>query len=164
MVSGFDNGTFGAGKITTRSQAAKMVSRALGIADSDTTSTSFTDLGPADDDLFPQKYVAALSSVGAVQGTRPGQFSPYAPVTRAQILTMMVRALRTLDPGALTKPPSGFVATVDAFSPTFDESMAIAQYDGLLAGLAGYGPGWNPWAPASRGEAAQMLSNLAQLE
>ena len=36
----------------------------------------------------------------------------------------------------------------------------IAEYNGLLAQLAGMGAGWNPSATATRGEVAQMLFNL----
>ena len=136
----------------------------LGIADSDTTVTPFTDLDPMNVDLYPQKYVAALYSVGAIEGTSPGLFSPYDSVTRAQFVTMIVRALRTLSPSALAEPPAGFVSAVGTFSPTHDESMTIAEYNGLLAGLEGYGAAWNPWAPATRGEVAQMLRNVSQLD
>ncbi len=67
VVSGFQDGTFGAAGTTTRAQVAKMVAGALGIADSDAIATPFTDLGPMDAQLYPQKYVAALFSVGAVR-------------------------------------------------------------------------------------------------
>ena len=163
VVSGFDDGTFGAVNTTTRAQVAKMVSGVLGIADSDVTATPFTDLDPIDAELYPQKYIAALVSVGAVEGTNPGLFSPYDSVTRAQLVTMMVRALRTLDPAALAEPPAGFTSAMGTFSSAYDDSMRVAEYNGLFTGLAGYGATWDPWAPATRGEVAQMLRNLTQL-
>jgi hypothetical protein len=164
VVSGFDDGTFGAVRTTTRAQVAKMVSGVLGIADSDSTITPFTDLGPMDAELYPQKYIAALLSIGSIEGTGPGRFSPYDSVTRAQLVTMVMRALRTLNPGAIADPPAGFAPAMGSFSSTHDESMRVAEYNGLLAGLQGYGAAWDPWAPATRGEVAQMLRNVAQLD
>ncbi len=76
VISGFDDGTFGAAKPTTRAQVAKMVSGILGIADSDVTTTPFTDLDSMDAGLYPQKYVAALLSVGSIQAPVPGDSRP----------------------------------------------------------------------------------------
>ncbi len=76
---------------------------------------------------------------------------------------MMVRALHTLDPEALAEPPASFVSAVGAFSSAYDEPMRVADYNGLLAGLEGYGRTWDPWASATRGEVAQMLRDLTQL-
>jgi hypothetical protein len=39
----------------------------------------------------------------------------------------------------------------------------VAEYNGLLAGLRGYGSIWDAWADATRGECAQTLSNLMDL-
>ena len=40
------------------------------------------------------------------------------------------------------------------------ENLRIAEYNGLLDGLLGMGPGWDVTANATRGEVAQMLWNL----
>ena len=69
-----------------------MTSRALGIADSGVTATPFTDLGPVDPELCRQKFVEAIEE------TRPGRFLPHVFVSRARMVTLVVRALRTLDP------------------------------------------------------------------
>ena len=42
-------------------------------------------------------------------------------------------------------------------------NLRIAQYNGLLNGLIGMGPGWSVDATATRGEVAQMLWNLLAL-
>lgn len=164
VVSGFDDGRFGAALPTTRAQFAKMISGTLGIADGEATSTPFVDLDPMDADLYPHKYIAALLSVGALEGTSPNHFSPWDSVSRAQLVTILVRALRTLDPGALVEPPADFVCSLGEFNPSHEESMRIAEYNGLLTGLEGFGPAWDPWVPASRGEVAQVLYTLTMLE
>jgi hypothetical protein len=38
--------------------------------------------------------------------------------------------------------------------------MRTAEWNGLLAGLEGFGRTWNPWADASRGDTAQILFQL----
>ena len=93
VMSGFLDGQLGPEQATTRAQFAKMVSIALGVADEDVTQTPFRDLDETDENLYPHKFVAALCSLGVIQGTSPDTFSPYAPVTRAQVATMVVRAL-----------------------------------------------------------------------
>jgi hypothetical protein len=141
-----------------------MAAGTLGIADGEPTWTPFLDLGPVGVDLYPHFYIAALFSLGAVEGTSANQFSPWDSVSRAQLVTIAVRALRTLAPEAVGEPPAGFVSSMGSFSPSHEKSMRIAEYNGLLEGLSGYGSAWDPWAPATRGEVAQILHNLTILE
>lgn len=164
VVTGFADGRFGSGSPVTRAQVAKMVAGTLGIADGESTWTPFVDLDPADADLYPQKYIAALFSLGAVQGTNADHFDAYDPVSRTQLVSIAVRALRTLAPGALEEPPAGFISAMGDFDPSHGESMRVAEYNGLLDGLYGYGSAWDPWVLATRGEVAQVLRNLTTLE
>lgn len=159
VISGFTDGRVGAERVTTRAQFAKMASVALGIGDVETDLTPFADLGSPDERLYPHKYVAALHDLGAIVGTSPTEFSPWSCLTRAQVVTILIRALETLEPNTLVVPANGLSALGD-FSADHARSMAIAEASGLLNGIAGYGPGWNPWAPADRGEVAQILCNL----
>jgi hypothetical protein len=92
----------------------------------------------------------------------PTQFTPWNSLTRAQMVTVIVRSIHTLDPTALdavSLPQSALGDIGDQHTQT----MAIAEANGLLEGIAGYGASWNPWAPATRGEVAQMLQNLLYL-
>ncbi len=68
-------------------------------------------------------------------------------MTRAQLVTMLMRAIRSLDPSALVEPPAGFVSAVGDFMSIHDESMRVAEYNGLLAGLQGYGADLGPVGP-----------------
>jgi hypothetical protein len=49
-------------------------------------------------------------------------------------------------------------------SPDHFANLVIAENNGLLSGMEGFGPEWNPWAPASRSEAARILYNLILLQ
>ena len=55
--------------------------------------------------------------------------------------------------------PAGYTGTLGMFDPTHGPNMAYAEYNGILEDVVGFGPGWNPWLPASRAEVAQMLYN-----
>ena len=163
-ISGFPDGQFGAERATTRAQFAKMASIALGVADEDTIETPFGDLDEIDEYLYPHKFVAALYSIGAVAGTSPNEFSPWRSVTRAQAITILVRALEALDPGALVVPADGSLSALGDIGPDHTRAMTIAEASGLLEGIDSYGSSWNAWAPATRGEVAQILHTLVNLE
>jgi hypothetical protein len=163
VISGYVDGTFGAGNPIARAQFAKMMAATLGLVDENLTTTPFLDLGDADEDLYPLRYIAALHSIGAVSGTSPGLFSPWKLVTRAQMISIIVRSLQALDAHLLTTPASGTLSVMGYIGVDHTQTMAIAETNGLLEGVAGYGTSWNPWAPATRGEAAQVLQNLLNL-
>jgi hypothetical protein len=164
VLSGFADGSFGAGKTVTRAQLAKMVALTLGVADEGLIVTPFADLNDLGDDLYPRMYVGSLLSLGAIQGTSPTLFSPWAQATRAQVVSILVRSLEALAPGALAEPPAGYVCSLGSVDPSHDRTLAVAEYNGLLEGIAQYGSSWNPWGHATRGEVAQMLRNLAEME
>ena len=145
-----------------RAQFAKMLCGAFNLQVSEEASYApFADLGPDDlTDLYPHEYAAAALAAGITKGTGATTFSPWADITRAQLVTMIVRAAQSRDPGRLTEPPADYVGTIGDFSPVHAPNMRMAEYNGLLAGLVGFGAGWDPWAPATRGEVAQMLWQL----
>jgi hypothetical protein len=144
-----------------RAQFAKMVCKTVDVPVDEDMTSGFTDLG-ADDptNLYPHEYVAAAAVNGITTGVGPGLFAPYGDITRAQVVTMIVRAAENLRPGALNDPSSGYSGVIPPFSDIHSPNMRIAEYNGLLEGLQGFGPGWDPWEKATRGEVAQMLWNL----
>ena len=75
-------------------------------------------------------------------------------MTRAQLITMVARAAN------LPQPPAGYTPPFGDFSPEHYPWARKAAHAGLLDGLQGMGPAYDFWAPASRGEVAQMLHDL----
>lgn len=145
-----------------RAQFAKMICGVMELPVTESLVAPFGDLG-ADDtaDLYPHEYVAAAAAQGITKGVRDGAFAPYDPIKRAQVVTMIVRAAENVWPGALEAPPTDFVGELASFAdPTHGPTMRSAEYNGLTEGLSGFGPGWDPWRPATRGEVAQILWNL----
>jgi len=145
-----------------RAQFAKMICGIIRLPVSEALVAPFSDLGPDDPaSLYPHEFVAAAATAGITTGVRPGEFVPYDPIKRAQVVTMIVRAANQIWPGALETPPTGYAGELASFTDgTHGSSMRTAEFNGLLAGLEGFGAAWNPWTTATRGEVAQMLWNL----
>ena len=99
FVSGYLNGTFRTfhpGYPLLRAQMAKILSTSLGLSVYEEMSLApFGDLGPDDaGDLYPHEYAAAVYGAGLMQGYTNGDFGPWDRLTRAQMVTIVVRALR----------------------------------------------------------------------
>jgi S-layer homology domain len=110
---------------------------------------------------YPHGYVATAAQNQITVGSTLDSFAPYDYISRAQVVTMVVRALENLRPGTLDDPPPGY-GTLGDFSPDHAANMTKAEYGGLLAGLQGFGSAWNPWQNPTRGEVAQLLWNMLQ--
>ncbi len=155
---------FRPGATLTRAQFAKMLALALDIPVDPSAVAPFDDVAPG---LFPGAYIAALAEHGIAQGTGLRTFSPAATLTRAQLMTLLVRGIDKVQPGVLGTPPmtpypQGYPGTLGPFDPTHAPFMLRAELNGLVDGLIGYGFGgkWDPWRPATRAEAAQALWNF----
>lgn len=148
-----------------RAQFAKMIVGTLPLTVDEGLTSPFLDLGQDDPgDLYPHEFIAAAYQHGVTRGATPEKFEPWANITRAQVVSMMVRGAESRWPGALTRPEAGEAAsTLGAFDPSHADNMWTAEYNGILAGVEGFSPSWDPWLPASRGEMAQMLWNLWKL-
>lgn len=154
-----------------RAQFAKMILGVLKIPVTENhwldSQKPFTDLGTDDPgNLYPHDYVGKAYALGITKGKTLTTFSPYTDVTRAQVITMMVRAAKALKP-VLSDPPGGWKDGPLAGyygNTTHGENVRIAAYNGLLQGIAGLSASWDCEKPATRGEAAQLMWNLYRLE
>ena|GEM_PF-1224822 len=144
-----------------RAQFAKLIVVTLGLTVSEGLTAPFDDLGPDDPvGLYPHEYVAAAAANGITVGVGGRRFDPYGEVSRAQVLTMAVRAARARAPGALLDPPTEYRGSLGSFDPIHGEAARVAEYNGLVVGFQGFGISWEPYAPATRGEAAWILWQL----
>lgn len=85
-----------------------------------------------------------------------------APISRAQLVTMVVRGIESRKVDSIVQPPvmQPYPGTVGDFDPGHAPFMRLAEYNGLLDGLVGFDRGWDPWLLATRGEVAQILWNV----
>jgi hypothetical protein len=142
-----------------------MIDGVLDITVSEGMTSPFTDMGPnPPGDLYPHDYVAAAYAQGIIKGFDPTTFATYKDITRAQALTMVVRALQAVRPGVLEAPPLGYAGSLGNFSSDHADNARLAEFNGLTSGLVGFGPAWNPWLPMTRGEVAQVLWNTLENE
>lgn len=110
IVAGKEDGLYHPDEELTREQFAKLVVEALGLgeaAEAGKGSSMFSDVQP---DRWSAGYINVAAGQGIVKGTGDGLFSPEAPVTYPEAVTMLVRALGYKDeflPGAW---PANYVA------------------------------------------------------
>ena len=163
IISGLGDGTFGASATSKRAQFAKMITGSLYLpAYEGMALAPFTDLGPNLSPLYPREYVSAAYQAGLIEGVDSTHFNPYGLVTRAQVMTMVIRAAKAFALEHLAKIPPGWTGQLSGFTdPTHGVNAHLAEYNGLLAGIDL--TDWNPWDSATRGEVAQMLFNLMML-
>ena len=160
IIGGYTNKNFGPEDPVMRQQFAKMIVKTLGLPVSMNDICSFEDTPNAgvDDPLYPDKYVAVCAQHNITKGKDATHFDPFAYVTRQQLITMVVRTVDIQEIGGGYAPP--FAA--GQFYPEehyLNAKKAAAQ--GLLSGLQGVGPAYSFFAPATRGECAQILWNLS---
>ena len=155
IVTGMDDGTFRPQLPLTRQQFAKIIVLTMGYPVLEADRGPFVDVPDVVGNLYPYHYVAVAWKHGITQGTTPTHYSPFADISRAQVITMVTRAAQ------LAEPPASYVPPFGDFSAEHYQYARRAAYSGLLNGLSGLGSsGYNFWAPATRGEACVLLYNL----
>jgi Cysteine-rich secretory protein family/S-layer homology domain len=163
VVTGYDDGYFRPEWPVSRQQFAKMVITAAGFAVSEADDSPFPDValtGPGV--LYPDHYVAVAARLGITQGTSRGLFEPTLDITRAQVISMVVRAADAARPGRLPALSPGFAGTWgDVPGPEHADAVRRAEAGGLLAGLPL--DRLDAWGPMTRAECGQVLGNLATL-
>jgi hypothetical protein len=165
IINGYADGSFKPDEQVWRQHFAKMIVLGLAVPVSEADQTIFTDVdasGP--NSLYPDNYIAAAVRAGLTNGVTSNWFAPYYSITRAQLLTMCVRAAQDYAGHTLDEPNADYAnwGMLAAFQDdTHGHNVHLAEYNGLLYGIAldteDY---WDPWQPATRGEVAQVLYNL----
>ncbi len=169
VVSGYPDGTFGVDREVLRKHLAKMIVGTMGLPVTETDwqddNPPFTDCGPDDPaSLYPHDYIAVAKANGLTAGKTATTFAPEANITKAQMITMVVRAAQNagVDLKAVDADYNGPFKNYD--DPYHGANVRLADYNGLLQGvLTGINPSAWIAGNATRGEVAQVLWNLKQL-
>jgi hypothetical protein len=159
-VQGFGDGTFRPDSPALRAEFVKMVTAAMFLPPRDPGAAPFKDSDPAGTRApFPGGYVAAAYVAGIVKGKSATIFDPYGSLTRAQAMTIAVRAAQRLRARDFKPLPADYQGRFSDFTdPAHGENARLAEANHLLAGIDL--SRWNPWATASRSEAATIAWNL----
>jgi TolB protein len=169
IIGGYTTGYFGPEDPVIRQQFAKMIVKTLDLEVTGSEVCPFTDVAAqaGTDPFYPSKYVAVCAREGITNGKTATTFDPYSNITRAQVMTMVVRAAQKFGI-ELSQPTSAYYGdssyTMRYFTDaTHGLNAQIAEVSGLLWGIRLDSPGvWDPWKNATRGEVAQILWRLGQ--
>lgn len=150
--------TFAPGKNITRSDFAEFISRGLGLTGSSASAAKFKDVGAG---FRSSSYIGAVSDAGIVEGGLDGRFRPNAPVTREEMATMLVRAMKYA--GVSISPSitalNGFKDKAEVSSWAKD-GMSISVTAGFIKGSTKKMV--NPKSNATRAEAAVMIKRFLE--
>ncbi len=151
-VIGRGDRTFGPSGAALRAQVAKMVVEGYELGQESSTGSvlSFPDL-PDDGAAYPYGYVQAAVANGLLQGYGDGRFGPWEPMTRVQLVRVLVRA----EGSALAQPPAGYDSGFRDVALEDRAVVARAEFNGLVQGRSA--TSFDPYAPASRGHVALIL-------
>lgn len=150
-IEGIGSGKFAPKSNVTRAEFAKMLIRALNLENS-TATESFSDVSST---AWYAPYVAVAAEKGIITGRNSSTFDPNATITRAEMATMISRAVKALKPAATTDA-SALSKFSDAakISASLKDGVAFAASNNLVIGNAGK---FNPNATATRAEAAVII-------
>jgi len=109
--------------------------------------------------LYPGSYVAVAAANNILGGYTNGDFGFTDNLTRQQAITIAVRAAGA----ALAEPPANWAGDLDYSNANHGANVKKAEYNGVLAGILDSledGATWDLAANATRGEAAEILTQL----
>ncbi len=154
IIGGYGDGRLGPGDLVTREQFAKMLLLASEIEPEPGLTPTFADAG----DISPwaTPYVATAAARGLVGGVGGNRFAPLDNVTRAQVLTMMARALGAPESTAVTPFPDDAAIPIWARGPV---NFALATGLLRLEDFRELAPG----TLATRAECALLLSRYIDI-
>jgi DNA-binding beta-propeller fold protein YncE len=157
IVRGVTARAFAPGRSVTRAQLASLLARTLDELELPLPpvagSPTFSDIDEPHGD-----NIRRLAAAGIVEGKSDGRFDPAAPVTRAQLASLLVRTLafaRNLDVVATAGPHFADVSSA-AHGPNIDAALE----QGLLLGRTA--DRFEPSAPTRRDQAATVVVRLLE--
>ncbi|MGN1098537.1 MAG: S-layer homology domain-containing protein, partial [Clostridia bacterium] len=160
VINGYLDGTFKPANNITRAEFAKIMVTALNKYDYTATAT-FTDVPSVE---WYYSFVASAKQAGLINGYPDGSFAPNANITRAEVMTVIYRALKSAD---ALKTPQTYAAAFadDASIPEFAKEAVYALVNNaVVAGTAQNGATViKAEQAAGRGDCAVMLYNALKL-
>ncbi|GAC90620.1 alpha-amylase/pullulanase [Anoxybacillus flavithermus NBRC 109594] len=146
----------------TRAEFAVLLSRALHLPKT-TYKGTFTDV--SEKLKWAVAEIEAASAVGIIRGNE-GKFDPYAPITREQMATMIVRAIQYKNEQVLGKVKESNVSFADAstIASYAREDVQLAAQLQIIDGKVQNGQRvFEPKGKATRAQAAKMLYEMLRL-
>jgi hypothetical protein len=159
-IVGKSDGVFAPQDKVTRAEFAKMLIRALDLENGSATE-SFDDVKAGD---WHAPYVAAAVQLKIINGRSASKFVPNATITRAEMATMIARALKVsqgaADVADVNAALKGF-ADASKISATLKDGVAFAATHEIVIGNEGK---FLPNNNATRAEAAVIIYRAIKFE
>lgn len=155
--NGIESGTFSPDDRVTRAEFVAMLVRALGVDVGETGNNAFSDV---DSNAWYYDPIMKASSTGLVNGYGNGRFAPDASITREEIASLSVRALKYMKMQLDTADSNVLSVFTDksSISGWAAGNAAIAVKAGIIKGMPGslLAPG----SMTTRAESAVILKRL----
>ncbi len=156
IVNGVDNKNFAPNNNITRAEFAKLLVEALNLK-AGSKAISFEDVKSG---AWYKAPVEIAASLGIVTGY-DGKFDPNGLITREQMATMIVRALKYVEPNGNYVAEHQSFADQEQISEWAKEAVAISASKELVKGL---GNGlFGPQEKATRAQAAVIIYRMLDL-
>lgn len=150
-IEGVGEGKFAPKSNVTRAEFAKMLIRALNL-ENNSAVQSFSDVSST---AWYAPYVAVAAEKGIITGRSAAKFDPNATITRAEMATMISRAVKSINPAATTNATAiSQFSDAAKISASLRDGVAFAADHNLVIGNAGK---FNPNDTATRAEAAVII-------
>ena len=155
VVNGVGDGRFEPDHSITRAEFAAMLTRLFGFKETSADPVPFAD---GAHDHWAKDAIDTLSRLGIIHGYPDGTFRPDAPITREEIVVMI---LRILEAAGLPQSADRSFSDLEQAGDYARESVETAARAGIVSGyLDGT---FRPKGHASRAETVMMLMNVLKL-
>lgn len=149
VIKGYSDGTFRPQARVNRAEFAVMICAAMGLKPEGANSLSFNDRDRIP--VWARGYVAVAVSRGILSGYSDGKFKPSQSITRAEMASMLSRAL-----GQSSSTNTAVVfKDKDQIPPWALTGVTVAVQRGIIGGRPN--GTFGPSMPATRAETATML-------
>ncbi|MFC5401765.1 SwmB domain-containing protein [Cohnella soli] len=158
IVEGTAKLKFDPAKSITRADFAEYIARGMGLTGNRSAASKYKDIGMTG---TVAAYIGAVSTAGIVQGDSSGKFRPNDPITREEMATILVRAMKYA--GYQTSPSSTALNSFkdkSKISSWAKDGVAISVTAGFIKGNTPTTV--NPKANATRAEAAIMIKRFLE--
>jgi ribosomal protein S19E (S16A) len=158
IAEGTGGGRFSPTRDVTRAQMASFVARMIEVTGGRQLPTSFPDAFDDDNGSVHEMNINRLAAAGIVNGVSARTYQPNQPIDRAQLASILARALKFLGVALPSSPPGAFSDDNGSVHETAIDQLAA---EGVVAGT---GPGtYSPKASAHRDQMASMLARALDL-
>ncbi|WP_110113627.1 5'-nucleotidase C-terminal domain-containing protein [Bacillus sp. CGMCC 1.16541] len=151
IVKGKADNVYAPAHQLTRSQFASMLVRSLGLEEKG--DTPFKDVTHLPENV--KSEIGAAYEAGIIKGTTPHTFEPFKPISRAQMVTMLIRAYKVANDHNYEVKTKISFNDVQHLDSEMKESVQAAYEIGYIQG---YGNQFKPQHSATRVQAAKIIA------